>query len=76
MPKIEYLFLATLHGMWDLNSQTRNQTPCPLHWECGVLITGPPGKSHKEVNRIQNWVGKKIHLFSLTGMHFLQLGIE
>ena len=74
MLKIEYLFLATLHGMWDHSSLTRDQ--CPLHWECGVLTTEPPGKSHKEVNRIQNWVGKKIHLFSLTGMHFLQLGIE
>ena len=20
--------------------------PCPLHWERGVLTTGPPGKSH------------------------------
>ena len=37
--------------MWDLNPLTRDQThdqesnPCPLHWEHGVLTTGPPEKS-------------------------------
>lgn len=25
MLKIEYLFLATLHGMWDLSSPSRDQ---------------------------------------------------
>ena len=23
--------------------------PCPLHWKHGLLITGPPGKSQKEI---------------------------
>ena len=27
------------------SSLTRDQTPGPLHWEHGVLTTGPPGKS-------------------------------
>ena len=32
-------------SMWDLSSLTRGQTQAPLHCECGVLTTGPPGKS-------------------------------
>ena len=24
----------------------KGSKPCPLHWEYGVLTTGPPGKSH------------------------------
>ena len=32
--------------MWDwLPDQGSN--PGPLHWECGVLATGPPGKPYK-----------------------------
>ena len=30
-----------------INSLLRDQTPGPLHWECRVLATGPPGKSLK-----------------------------
>ena len=30
--------------MWDLSSPIRYPLS-PLHWELGVLITGPPGKS-------------------------------
>ena len=26
---LHYLFLAVLHGMWDLSSQTRDQTHAP-----------------------------------------------
>ena len=40
-----FIFLATLHGMWDLSSPTRNDTPCSQHWKHGVITTGPPGKS-------------------------------
>ena len=32
-------------GMWDLVPWPR-VAPRSLHWECGVLATGPPGKSH------------------------------
>ena len=28
-------------GIWVPNQQSN---PSPLHWECGVLATGPPGK--------------------------------
>ena len=31
-------------GMWE-SSLTRDPTQSPLHWECGVLTTGLPGKS-------------------------------
>lgn len=31
------------------SSPTRTGTPCPLHWKHGLLITGPPGKSQKEI---------------------------
>ena len=32
---------------WHVGSSflTRNGTWAPLHWECRVLVTGPPGKS-------------------------------
>ena len=40
-------FLTTPCNMWDLSSLTRDQTPCPLHWQLKVLTTGPPGKSPK-----------------------------
>ena len=36
------LFLATQHGMWYLNSPTRNR---PLQCKCGVLTTGLSEKS-------------------------------
>ena len=36
-------------GMWDLSSLTRDRTQAPLHWDHGVLATGPPGKfSHHQ----------------------------
>ena len=31
--------------MWDLSSLNRELNLCPLHWECEVQATGPPGKS-------------------------------
>ena len=36
-----------LLGTWHVESEFHNQgsNPCPLHWELGVLTTGPPGKS-------------------------------
>ena len=36
-----FLFLAVLCSMRD----DQGSNPCPLHWECGVLTTGLPGKS-------------------------------
>ena len=38
-----YVFLAVPCSMQDLSSQEPN--PCPLHWKCGILTTGLPGKS-------------------------------
>ena len=32
-------------NMQGSTSLTRDQTQAPLHWECRVLTTGPPGKS-------------------------------
>ena len=32
--------------MQGFGSPTRGSNPCPLQWKRGVLITGPPGKSH------------------------------
>lgn len=31
---------------WGSTSLTQMLNPGPLHWEAGVLATGPPGKSH------------------------------
>ena len=36
-------FLAVLHGMLDLSQP--GIEPMSLHWEHGVLTTGPPDKS-------------------------------
>ena len=38
-------FLVRPCGMQDLSSLIRDRT---LHWECGVLTTGQPGKSHTD----------------------------
>ena len=32
-------------GMWDPKFLDQGLNPGPLNWECGVLSTGPPGKS-------------------------------
>ena len=40
-----YLFLATLCGMWDFSSLTRDRIWGPLQWRHRVLTTGSPGKS-------------------------------
>ena len=32
-------------GMWDLIPRPGIEPGSPLHWECGALATGPPGKS-------------------------------
>ena len=44
-PILFFFFLAMLHGVWDLSSLTRDRNQALLHWECGVLTTGPPGKA-------------------------------
>ena len=36
-------------GTWDL-VPCQGLNPGPLHWELGVLATGPPGKSHRCLN--------------------------
>ena len=41
--------LAVLHGMWDLSSQTRDQTRTPLLWKHVVLPTGLPGNPLKNI---------------------------
>ena len=41
------MYLAALGhscSMWDL-FLNQGSNLGPLHWECGVLATGPPGKS-------------------------------
>ena len=43
----EYLYLFLGRTVWHVGSQFPDQgsNPCPLHWKCRVLTTGPPGKS-------------------------------
>ena len=41
---LRFYFSAMPYGMWELSALTRDQTPGSLHWKCGVLSTGPPGK--------------------------------
>ena len=38
-------FLAVLCGMWDLSFSDQGSNSRPLQWNCGVLTTGPPGRS-------------------------------
>ena len=44
------IFFFFCYTMQHVKSQFPNQGPnvCPLHWEHGVLITGPAGKSLKD----------------------------
>ena len=45
----KYLFIylaALVLVLAGSSSLTRDRTWFPLHWECGVLATGPPGKFH------------------------------
>ena len=37
--------LSVPHSMWDLKFPNQGSNPCPMHWEHGVLTTGPLGKS-------------------------------
>ena len=43
------LFVAAFRmfscGMWGLVPRPEMEPRGPLHWECGVLATGPPGQS-------------------------------
>ena len=39
--------------MWHLSSLMRNQTYNPLLWNCRVLTTGPLGKFHNLLFRIE-----------------------
>ena len=34
------------HIIWHARSQFQESNPGPLQWKCGVLTTGPPGKSN------------------------------
>ena len=40
---------AILHGMRDLKLPNQGLNPFSLQWKCGVLTTGPPGKSLAKV---------------------------
>ena len=40
-----FVKLATLHGIWDLSSLTRDGIWGLLRWNHGVLTTGLPGNS-------------------------------
>ena len=51
---IIYLFSCTKSSLWHMgflqhmgSSSLQGLNPGPLHWEHGVLATGPPGKSQK-----------------------------
>ena len=44
-------------GMWDLEFPEQGSNLGLLHWECGILATGPPGKSPRvqiDINPIEN----------------------
>ena len=45
--QMKMVFIDWLRGMQELSSLTKDQSP--LQWKCRVLVTGPPGKSLKEV---------------------------
>ena len=37
-----FFFFLWYVGYWFMDQEWN---PCPLQWKCGILITGPPGKS-------------------------------
>ena len=40
--------------------------PSPLHWQCGVLATGPPGKSHPSPSFFSNSLSLMNHFTLVT----------
>ena len=45
-----YFFIqAAMYGMWGSQLPGQGLNLCSLHWEHGVLTTGPPGKPRKNV---------------------------
>ena len=59
-----FIFLASLHGLWDLSSLTRDWT-----WALSrVLTTGPPGNSlgmvliHTEFNETISYADRRLNL--------------
>ena len=44
-----FFLLVAPWGTQDFRSLTRDQTHVPLHWDCGILTTGPQGRSLKSV---------------------------
>ena len=44
MVEFFFFFVAILHGMWDLNSPTRDNIH-PLQWMHRIITTGPPEES-------------------------------
>ena len=78
-------FLATSRSTWALSSD-QGSNPCPLQWKCGVLTTGPPGKSqvlafYKGTRGLEKSDGKEtdqlqiptvlFELFTTCMFHFL-----
>ena len=42
-----FFFLWLHYAAYGILVPQQGSNPRPLHWKCGVLTTGPPGKSHK-----------------------------
>ena len=65
-----FLFLATIWGMRDPSSLSRDQTHAPLHWECRILSTVPPGSSNAE-DLFQRKSRQERKLCKLSLQHYL-----
>ena len=61
------------------SSLTRDQTPGLLHWEHGVLATGPPGKSPKMVflikvlGQLHSYMGRESSFTPASCIHKMQV---
>ena len=61
------------------SSLTRDRTLGPLHWERGVLATGPPGKSPKMVflmkvlGQLHSYMGRESSFTPASCIHKMQV---
>ena len=55
-----FIFLDTLHGLWDLSSPTRDRTRA-WQWKCQVLTSAPPGNSRNSFLYLEDYLKWCVH---------------
>ena len=82
---IQFYFILFI--LWPATPLVRPQfldkglNPCPQHWQCGVLVSGPTGKSHDPVYiqfflTLPRHVSPRFMLISISNILHLLWGIN